>query len=113
MDWKEQIYQRDKDKSITLKERKMKTKFYGTYYDFSVEDSKYIAEGKCHISFVYDEVYDDVRKIHLDLYDFSIWDVIKEEEIINPRQYHIEHLKSMVEQKAIDYALEHDCTDDL
>ena len=83
-------------------------KHYSTPYEFKVEDKDLLSTGDCHISFYYDEETEEATKIDIELNYYEVWDVVKEEQVINILHHHIDTIKELLKEDAILYALAHD-----
>lgn len=82
-------------------------KYYSGNYDFDCENKEILSTGNCHVSFYLDD-YGDAINIDIELQEFEVWDINKESQIQTIRNYHINDIKSLIEEDAIQYLIEHD-----
>ena len=81
---------------------------YQGNYEFEYEGINILSTGKCFFSFYYDSDLDEVKSLELDLSDLDLWNTFKEQEITTIRNYHLKDIKQGIEEKVIDYAIQHE-----
>ena len=92
--------------------KNQKVKSYSGDFPFSSEKGLvHEYSGAARISFLHDLETDETSNVDIVLSDVNAFHMFKEEWITTIRHYMLAEIKELIEEEAVQYAIDHDLTD--